>query len=164
MTLEETEQPKPHFDPTIKKRNKRRKRRRNTKGSKGGEKYPSILLPHQRRIITRPLNYPRANQKNESGNTPKHPHVRTHELPSINKLSKGLEQLPLGLVKNLYSALGGQPSRSTSTDRLFQLCSKALKQESRVDGRVKDLHHRDRQALAILLHCGGMTHHEFVLS
>jgi hypothetical protein len=165
MSLEETEQPKPHFDPTIKKRKKRRKRRRNSKGgAKGGERYPSILLPHQRRIISRPLNYPNAKENKETGSGPKHPHVRTHELPSINKLSKGLEQLPLELVKNLYSALGGQPSRITSNDRLFQLCSKALKQESRVEGLVKALHHRDRQALAILLHCGGMTHHEDVLN
>ena len=158
MSVDETEISKPHFDPNIKKRKKRRKRKRILKGNKGTEKYPSVILPHQRRILTRPLNYP---SKEVS---PKHPHVRTQELPSVNKLSNSLEQLPFAIVRNLYSALGGQPSRITEQERILQLCSKALKQENRLEGFIKDLHHRDRQALCILLHCGGMVHHEEILS
>ncbi|MAA79213.1 MAG: hypothetical protein CL916_08125 [Deltaproteobacteria bacterium] len=157
MAQEETETTKPHFDPNIKKRRRRRKRKRGKNSHKNNERYPSVLLPHQRRILTPPLNYPKSSTK------PKNPHVRSKEFPSQNKISKELQKLPIDIVKNIYSALGGQPSRITTEDRLFQLCAKALKQDSRVTTLVKDLHHRDRQALSILLHCGGMIHNSSIL-
>ena len=149
---EETAKPKNHFDPTIKRRRKRKRRKRGPKNhSKNGERFPSVLLPHQRRVLTQPLNYPQPT-------SPKNPHIRAQNTISNNKLIQTLEALPLAMVKSLYSGLGGQPSRIPNEERLFHLCSRALKQENRMEILIKNLHNRDRQALCIMLQCGGLIH------
>lgn len=78
-------------------------------------------------------------------------------------LQNWLERLPKGLLANLYKGLGGQPNRISSDDRMVQLAVKALGQGTRLTGLLKQLHERDRKALATLVQCGGIGHHEELL-
>ena len=78
-------------------------------------------------------------------------------------LTDYLSKLPNEIVENLYSGMGGQPKRLSSKARLIQLTVRALSQENRISGLLKGLHQRDRQALCILLQCGGVAHNkEFI--
>lgn len=78
----------------------------------------------------------------------------------LDQLVEYLGGLPEQYVANLYTGLGGQPDRVPTRDRMIQLSSKALGQESRISGLLRNIHQRDRQALAILVQCGGLAHHE----
>ena len=78
----------------------------------------------------------------------------------LDQLGQYLSDLPEQFVANLYLALGGQPDRVPTRDRMIQLTAKALGQDGRVGALVKGIHQRDRQALAILVQCGGLAHHE----
>jgi Fe2+ transport system protein FeoA len=78
----------------------------------------------------------------------------------IDDLTAYLDRMPDALVGNLYRGLGGQPSRVTSKDRMIQLAVRAIAQGSRLSNLLKQLHERDRKALAALLQAGGIAHHE----
>ncbi len=87
----------------------------------------------------------------------------------MDELAQYLKQLPERLVANLYAGVGGQPDRVPSHERMIQLCVRAIAQGNRLGNLVRSLHHRDRQALAILVQVGGLAHHaefrqELVLS
>ncbi len=78
----------------------------------------------------------------------------------VDSFGRYLAQMPEPLVAALYSGLGGQPSRVTGGERMIQLAVKAIGQGNRLQALVKGLHQRDRQALAILVQCGGIGHCE----
>ena len=80
----------------------------------------------------------------------------------LDQLGQYLGDLPEQFVANLYLALGGQPDRVPTRDRMIQLTAKALGQDGRVGALVRGIHQRDRQALSILVQCGGLAHHEEV--
>jgi signal recognition particle subunit SEC65 len=76
----------------------------------------------------------------------------------MDALANYIGELPEQLAVNLYSGLGGQPSRMADKTRMVQLTVRALAQGSRLGTLIKSLHQRDRQALAILVQCGGLGH------
>ena len=78
----------------------------------------------------------------------------------IDSLAAWLDRMPEHLVANLYRGLGGQPNRVASKDRMIQLAVRAIAQGSRLANLLKQLHERDRKALAALLQCGGIAHHD----
>jgi len=81
----------------------------------------------------------------------------------MEQLAEYLNALPESLVQNLYRGMGGQPSRVTSKERMIQLAVRAVGGGSRLGNLIKTLHQRDRQALAILIQCGGIGQHaEFI--
>jgi hypothetical protein len=73
-------------------------------------------------------------------------------------LADYFHRMPDPLLSAFYRALGGQPSRVASSDRMIQLAVRAVAQGSRLGSLLKGLHERDRQALAILIQCGGLAH------
>ncbi|MBT3218005.1 MAG: hypothetical protein HN348_02860, partial [Proteobacteria bacterium] len=76
----------------------------------------------------------------------------------IDALTEWLTRMPNVLVSNLYRGLGGQPNRVASHDRMLQLAVRAIAQGSRLGTLLRNLHERDRKALAALLQCGGIAH------
>lgn len=78
----------------------------------------------------------------------------------MEALADYLNRMPDQIVAQLYSGLGGQPGRVPSKDRMIQLTVRAVAQGNRLSSLLKSLHQRDRQALAILVQCGGLGHHE----
>ncbi|MFM2247994.1 MAG: hypothetical protein RL071_4069 [Pseudomonadota bacterium] len=84
------------------------------------------------------------------------------------KLSKGevdaladyLNRASDQIVNQLYSGLGGQPGRLSSKERMIQLTVRALAVGNRLGALIRGLHQRDRQALSLLVQCGGIGHHE----
>ncbi|MFT7519182.1 MAG: hypothetical protein ACI9MC_001322 [Kiritimatiellia bacterium] len=78
----------------------------------------------------------------------------------VGDLAKWLERMPKALVANLYRGLGGQPSRVVSEDRMIQLAVRAIAQGSRLTSLLRQLHERDRRAVAALIQCGGIAHSE----
>ncbi|MDP6934323.1 MAG: hypothetical protein QGG40_15460, partial [Myxococcota bacterium] len=80
--------------------------------------------------------------------------------PEMETLSAYLHDAPEPIVANLYRGMGGQPGRITSKDRMIQLAVRAISQGKRLHALSKSMHQRDRQALAILIQCGGLAHHE----
>ncbi|MEC8425035.1 MAG: hypothetical protein VX000_14725, partial [Myxococcota bacterium] len=71
-----------------------------------------------------------------------------------------LGRLPDSLLGNLYKGMGGQPGRVASKDRMIQLAVRAVAQGNRLTALIRQLHQRDRQALAILVQCGGLAQTE----
>ncbi len=80
--------------------------------------------------------------------------------PEMDALADYLNRLSDALVGNVYAGMGGQPSRVPSKDRMIQLAVRAIAQGSRLGTLIRSLHQRDRQALGILVQCGGIAHHE----
>ncbi len=76
----------------------------------------------------------------------------------VESITDWLAELPTNLLGNLYRALGGQPKRVGSPDRMIQLAARALAQGGRLDALLKQSHDKDRQALAALLQAGGIAH------
>ncbi len=76
----------------------------------------------------------------------------------MEELTAYLQRLPEPLVGALYRGLGGQPDRVTGRDRMIQLAVRAIAQGARLSALLRSLPERDRQALAILVQCGGLAH------
>ncbi len=76
----------------------------------------------------------------------------------VEALTEYLKTMPNPLVANLYRGLGGQPGRVASYDRMIQLTVRAVSQGGRIGNLLKQLHERDRKALAALLQAGGLAH------
>lgn len=76
----------------------------------------------------------------------------------VDALTDYFNRLPEPLVSALYRGLGGQPGRIGGRERMIQLAVRAIAQGSRLGGLIKSLMERDRQALAILVQCGGLAH------
>jgi len=78
----------------------------------------------------------------------------------IEALQTWLQRMPEHLVAALYRGLGGQPKRVANKDRMIQLATRAITQGSRLASLLKQLHERDRKALAALLQAGGIAHRD----
>jgi len=78
----------------------------------------------------------------------------------MDDLAAYLDRLPDSLLGNLYRGMGGQPGRVPSKDRMIQLAVRAIAQGNRLSALLRQLHQRDRQALAILVQCGGLAQTE----
>ncbi len=86
----------------------------------------------------------------------------------IDELAAYFMKMPETLVHALYRALGGQPVRIGEQERVVQLTVRALAQGNRLGGLLFQMQPRDRQALAVLIQCGGLApaeefHKELVL-
>ncbi len=88
----------------------------------------------------------------------------------LDELAAYFAKMPEPLVMALYRSLGGQPIRGGGgdPDRVVQLTVRALAQGNRLSGLLFQLQPRDRQALAVLIQCGGLApadefHRELVL-
>ncbi len=167
--MEETETAQPQ-----RRRRRRRRRRRNSPGEanaaangrgaarSGGRGWknqevigPSITLPPTGRIPNR-----RMAVHPESGRPASGP-ARRRRLTraELEELSQYISELPEQYVANIYDGMGGQPDRVPTRDRMIQLTVKAIAQGNRLASLVRGIHQRDRQALAILVQCGGLAHH-----
>lgn len=78
----------------------------------------------------------------------------------LDDLTTWLGAMPEHLLASLYKGLGGQPSRVANGERMIQLAVRALAQGGRMAALLKQLHERDRKALAALLQGGGIAHAE----
>lgn len=78
----------------------------------------------------------------------------------LDELGEYLSRMPDSLVGALYKGLGGQPGRVQNGDRMIQLAIRAIAQGNRLGALLKQLHERDRKALAALLQAGGVGHAE----
>ena len=78
----------------------------------------------------------------------------------LEVLQQWLNRMPEHLVAALYKGLGGQPKRVADKDRMIQLATRAITQGSRLGSLLKQLHERDRKALAALLQAGGIAHRD----
>jgi hypothetical protein len=78
----------------------------------------------------------------------------------MDELTQYLGELPEQYVANLYMGMGGQPDRVPTRDRMIQLTVRAVAHGNRLATLVRQIHQRDRQALAILVQCGGLAHFE----
>ncbi len=76
----------------------------------------------------------------------------------IDELAAYFMKMPETLVHALYRALGGQPVRVGEQERVVQLTVRALAQGNRLSGLLFQMQPRDRQALAVLIQCGGIAH------
>ncbi|MFH1469982.1 MAG: helicase-associated domain-containing protein [Pseudomonadota bacterium] len=76
----------------------------------------------------------------------------------LEVLADYFHRMPEPLLAAFYKAMGGQPGRVPSRDRMIQLAVRAVAQGSRLAALLKSMHERDRQALAILIQCGGLAH------
>jgi hypothetical protein len=76
----------------------------------------------------------------------------------MDVLAEYFHRMPEPLLSAFYKAMGGQPGRVPSRDRMIQLAVRAVAQGSRLAALLKAMHERDRQALAILIQCGGLAH------
>lgn len=76
----------------------------------------------------------------------------------VDEVQDYLRQMSEPLVANLYRGLGGQPHRVNSYDRMIQLAVRAVAQGNRIGAMLKQLHERDRKAMATLLQAGGLAH------
>ena len=151
---------------TSKPRRRRRRRRKGprnngaTNGAQGNMRKdlsgPPVNLPPTGQAPNRRMAV-RTNRGKPASSTSRRRRFTRSEL---DQLGQYLGDLPEQLVANLYLALGGQPDRVPTRDRMIQLTAKALGQDGRVSALVRTVHQRDRQALAILVQCGGLAHHE----
>jgi len=78
----------------------------------------------------------------------------------FDRLALWLGRMGDAALAVLYKGLGGQPNRVPNRDRMVQLIVKALAQGSRLRSVLKNMHEKDRKALAALLQCGGVAHHK----
>lgn len=76
----------------------------------------------------------------------------------LDDLQQYLERMPEPLVGALYKGLGGQPNRVANKERMIQLATRAIAQGNRLGALLKQVHERDRKALAALLQAGGIAH------
>ncbi|MCB9664939.1 MAG: helicase-associated domain-containing protein [Alphaproteobacteria bacterium] len=76
----------------------------------------------------------------------------------MEDLADWLGALPETLLASLYRGLGGQPKRVPDAERMIQLAVRAIAQGSRLGALLRQLHERDRKALAALLQSGGVAH------
>jgi hypothetical protein len=157
MTSEESENVKPDLPPPRKRRRRKRKRRQASNAeNKREENLFSIETPlAKRHVLCRPPNYP--SKSSAAAPTTRRRSLRKGEAAFLQDY---LGRLPSSMLGCLYSGMGGQPGRVNNKQRMIQLTMRALCQESRISGMLRKLHQRDRQALAILLQCGGLAHNE----
>ena len=117
---------------------------------------PAVALPRSERVPKRRLAVHPSRGKVASGAARR----RRMSRSEMDALADYLNRMPDQIVAQLYSGLGGQPGRVPGKDRMIQLTVRAIAQGNRLSALLKTLHQRDRQALAILLQCGGLAHQE----
>ena len=81
----------------------------------------------------------------------------------LDELEAYFGRMPDGLLANLYRGLGGQPSRIGEHNRMVQLAVRAIAQGKRLGTMLKQLHPKERTALAMLIQTGGLAHSEELL-
>ncbi|HJN75080.1 MAG TPA: helicase-associated domain-containing protein [Myxococcota bacterium] len=81
----------------------------------------------------------------------------------LDELESYFQRMPDGLLANLYRGLGGQPSRIGEHGRMVQLAVRAIAQGKRLGTMLKQLHPKERTALAVLIQTGGLAHSEELL-
>ncbi|MGC6509127.1 MAG: helicase-associated domain-containing protein [Myxococcota bacterium] len=122
--------------------------------------YSSVRSPQRSsRMVALPPNYPFYNQPFESSLR-----LRNSDGTSPKSLKQQLQQLPEDYLKCLHQSFDGQLNQVESTEHLASLIHRALKKRDRVNNLVRDIHQRDRQALAVLLQCGGIAHHQEIIN
>lgn len=151
------------------KTNQRRPRKRNrirnhsNHNSRQRSKEPhhaSVRAPQRSsRMAALPPNYPFYSQ-------PFEPSVRLRNKDGLNNKSikQLLLQYPTDYLRCLHLSFDGQQNQVDSNEHLVSLIQRALKKVDRVNNLVRDIHQRDRQALAVLLQCGGIAHHEEIIN
>lgn len=159
------------------KKKRRRRRRRKKSGGTGGGSAPEQTAPAEavrvsrgRRQIfevstpaTPPASGRNPHRKRNSRprrGKPGSASTRKRKLTRVEmqSLSDWLGALPEALLGVLYRGLGGQPKRVASTERMIQLSAKAVSQGGRLGALLRQVHERDRKAMAALLQCGGVAH------
>lgn len=130
--------------------------RRTRRPPRPDEPRVSVALPRTGRVPRRRLAVHPARGPAASATTRRRRLTRSE----MDELASFLNRLPDQLVAQVYAGLGGQPGRVPSKDRMIQLTVRAIAQGNRLGTLVRSLHQRDRQALAILLQCGGLVHHD----
>ncbi len=174
MGAEEVDRPTPESG-SRRRRRRRRRRRTSSSGeaadasqvsgseesSKRGSRawrednQPLVRLPATGNVPTRRPPHQPSKSEVDSASTRR----RRLSRLDMDSLAAYLEYLPDQFVSNLYKGMGGQPSRVANKERMIQLAVRAIAQGSRLGSLLRGLHQRDRQALAILVQCGGIAHH-----
>ncbi len=156
------------------RRRRRRRRRRRSPDERGGSDNgqqqnrgrggwrnkellgPTVTLPSNGRLPNRRVAVHPASGKPASGPARR----RRLSRSQMDGLADYLGSLPEQYVANLYTGMGGQPDRVPTRDRMIQLTVRAVAHGARLANLVRQIHQRDRQALAILVQCGGLAHFE----
>ena len=127
--------------------------RRHRRGRRNQQSEPAVALANTGRNPKRHRSRRRRNRP--SGGLARRRRLSRTEMEGLGEY---FLRMPEPLLSAFYRALGGQPTRVASRDRMIQLAVRAVAQGSRLGGLLKGLHERDRQALAILIQCGGLAH------
>ena len=127
--------------------------RRHRRGRRSNQSEPAVALANTGRN-------PKRHRSRKRRNRPAGGLARRRRLSrtEMEGLGAYFERMPDPLLSAFYRALGGQPTRVGTRDRMIQLAVRAVAQGSRLGSLLKGLHERDRQALAILIQCGGLAH------
>jgi hypothetical protein len=161
------------------RRKRRRKRSRRKRRPEGAEATPVVVEPTpvvqrfaRRQMVevsSSPVTAPasgRNPQKKRSSRArrtkPGSVAARRRRISRVEmtSLQDWLGKLTEPMLSDLYRGLGGQPKRVSSPDRMIQLAVRAIVPGSRLSTLLKQLHERDRKALAALLQAGGLAHAE----
>lgn len=130
---------------------RRSRRNRRPPNPEGGA---AVLLPDTGRVPRRRHGRPRRARPMGGGLARR----RRPSRAEVEEVSGYFMKMPEPLISALYKGLGGQPGRVGGRDRMVQLAVRAIIQGSRLAGLLKSMHEREREALAILIQCGGLAH------
>jgi hypothetical protein len=165
---------RPTSDAGSRRRRRRRRRRRGGNDSSEAPSQPTVETNQSRGrsgwrednqplVRLPPTGYvPHARSSTPTHTEPGSGIVRRRRLSrmEMDDLAEYLNRLPDEMVASFYKGMGGQPSRVANKERMIQLAVRAIAQGTRLGTLIRSLHQRDRQALAILVQCGGIAHHE----
>lgn len=76
----------------------------------------------------------------------------------VEDLEDYFSRLDDDLLYLIYKGMGGQPGRIEKKERIVQLTVRAVSQGNRVSAMIRGFHEKERNALAILIQCGGLAH------
>jgi len=147
-----------------KRRRRRRRRRNNNEGpanspaqqrTEGGSQGPPVATPNPSRR-TRKRRKRRRRGAALAGLNRRRRLTRSE----LDDLEAYFSKIDTALLGNLYRGLGGQPTRVNEHDRMVQLAVRAIAQGKRLGTLLKQLHQKERTALALLIQCGGLAHCE----
>jgi hypothetical protein len=76
----------------------------------------------------------------------------------VDDLEEYFNRLNDDLLYLIYKGMGGQPGRIEKKERVVQLTVRAISQGNRVSSMIRGFHEKERNALSILIQCGGLAH------